>query len=54
LVFPFVSLGLAAGSDFVFQLESCESLMVENLTSVSSVEVKMRMAEVHKRDASDE
>ena len=40
------SLFLAASYNFVLNLQSSETLMVENLTDVSLVEVEMRIAEV--------
>ena len=37
-------------SNLVFELESHESLMVENFARLSSVEAEMSMAEVHEGD----
>ena len=48
------SLGLAAGTNLVLDLQSCKSLMEENLTKVSSMEVEVRVAEVNECNASNE
>ena len=48
------SLSLAAGTDLIFDLQSGQTLMVEDLTDVAPVEVEVSVAEVHKGDASDE
>ena len=46
--------GLATGTDLVFDLQGSESLMVEHLADVSSVEVEVRVREMHEGDSSDE
>ncbi len=48
------SLGLAASTNLVLDLQSCKSLMEENLTKVSSMEVEMRVAEVNECNAGNE
>ena len=48
------SLSLAAGTDLIFDLQSGQTLMVEDLTDVAPVEVEVSVAEVHKGNASDE
>ena len=48
------SLSLAACTDLVLNLERSESLMVEDLAHVASMEVEVRVGEVNKGDSSDE
>ena len=47
------SLSLAACTDLVLNLERSESLMVEDLAHVASMEVEVRVGEVNKGDSSD-
>ena len=48
------SLGLSASTDLILELQGSESLMVEHLTDVSSVEVEVSMTEVNEGNTSNE
>ena len=54
-VFSFLLSGsLSDLSDFIFDLECHESLVIENFAGRPPVEAEMRVAEVHKRDDAGE
>ena len=48
------SLWLATGADLVLELEGRQTLVIEDLTNVPSVEVEVSVRKVDERDNSDE
>lgn len=48
------SLWLATGADLVLELEGCQTLVIEDLTNVPSVEVEVSVRKVDERDNRDE